>query len=105
MSTPEDRAHDADVDARTACPECRAQGIASSLADCPGHPADTLPDPDTLDLTHAIRHARYARQVAATIREDAPYATAEKIAELFEERAEHCDSVRDRIVERMGGGS
>jgi hypothetical protein len=110
VSTAESRAHDADVDARTACPDCRALGIGSSVADCPGHPADTLPDPETLDLTGAIRYGRIVRQAAATMREDGPRygfseASASWAAGLLEDWAEECDTRRERIVERMGGGS
>lgn len=110
MSTLESRAHDAERDARTPCPDCAAQGIGSSIADCPGHPAEALPDPDTLDLTLTIRLARFARLAAGTIREDAPaYTTAsahtvDKIAQLFEDYAEHCDTRRDQIVARMEDG-
>lgn len=38
MSTLEDRAWDAWRDAHTICTDCREEGIASSVADCPGHP-------------------------------------------------------------------
>ncbi|HMM95302.1 hypothetical protein [Phycicoccus sp.] len=37
MSTAEDRAWDAERDARTPCPDCAAEGFATSDADCPGH--------------------------------------------------------------------
>lgn len=69
MSTTEDRAHDAERDARTACPECAAEGFATSVADCPGHDAEartsiaasqdptqqTCPDGPGASATHHLR--------------------------------------------------
>ena len=100
MSTYESRRHDADLDARTPCPECAEQGIRNSLATCDeDHEPELLPSPETLDYAQAVRWAKSCQVVANSIRHT--HVAGDHALTLATVLERHAAEYRDRADDLM----